>query len=88
MTEPARKPVPTRSQSCNDGATCLLCGTALPLPEGAAPAAEVAGVPVALVECPGCGERQVRPLGAPLCDGERLALRHALEYLARRRGRT
>jgi hypothetical protein len=44
----------------------------------------VAGVAVALVECPGCGERQVRTLGAPLCDGERLALRNALEYLARR----
>jgi hypothetical protein len=68
-----------------DDATCRVCGVALPLPENAAPSTEGAGVPVALVECPGCGTRQVRTLGAPLCDGESLALRNALEYLARRR---
>ncbi len=58
----------------------------LPCLRHAAAARGVAGVSVALVDCPGCGARQVRTLGAPLCDGESLALRNALEYLARRRG--
>lgn len=74
------------------GTTCRLCGEPLPLPDAAARAdggasPSPAGVPFALVECPGCGAQQVRALGAPLCDGESLALRHALAYLARRNRR-
>ena len=86
MADPAREPTPTPPDPTAEGTSCRLCGTLLPAPEDAAPADDVAGVPVMLVDCPGCGERQVRTLGAPLCDGESLALRNALEYLARRRG--
>jgi hypothetical protein len=66
--------------------TCHRCGE--PLPPAAADHPEAAGgAPAMLVTCPACAEVQVRSRGVPLCDGERLALRNALTYLARRRGR-
>jgi hypothetical protein len=58
-----------------DRVRCHVCGAALAGPgELAAPVAPV------LVCCLACGAEQVVS-GAPLCDGERAALRHALRYL-------
>ncbi|HZU05525.1 MAG TPA: hypothetical protein VFB73_06095 [Chloroflexota bacterium] len=62
---------------------CRFCGEPLP-PAAAAPLTEAARLECTLVTCPACAEVQVRSHGAPLCDGEHLALRHALAYLARR----
>lgn len=55
-------------------ARCHVCGAALAGAGELAPAAPV------LVCCLACGAEQVVS-GAPLCDGERTALRHALRYL-------
>jgi hypothetical protein len=78
---------PAHADACQppvDGAPCNACGERLPQPAEATRTPDLAGVPFALMECPACGTRQVVSLGAPLCDGESLALRQALEYLARR----
>jgi len=81
--------VPEGGLSASDGApllpaACFACGEPLAV-EGDADGSAVESPGVEWRRCDNCGVEQVTSADEALCDGERVALRHALDYLRRRR---